>query len=452
MKYVLVVKVMFLMASLSFGQGLDWEKGTWEEVLVKAKSENKIIFLDVYTTWCGPCLQMDKDVFPDSILSVYYNDHFISVKINAEDNAEGTVVAQRYQVKAYPTLIYLDTEGKVISSFVGMKNEHELMNLGRETSVLHEQFDFLKSVKSNVHGSYTKDELANILSITKIHTFPGKEHLTMSYLDQIESISEDDLTFVMGEISRMRLPYLKRLAPLTASLKTSDMYLRRNSQDWIDWKNNTLRAVFSNLDQYKSSNDLPQYEETLDILKGIDGIKARQIDNYYLDFYKHNSLTEYRTFATYVIDEYIIPTHPKEVRQADEKKFKLLNDEIMKDMQASFGSGISIHDVVGEKEVTETPTIDSLSEIYTISRNIADQLFDISGDFFAFYEDESAVRKASFWASLCYLYFPYDWKYYDNHIYILEASGQANEAQEVLRQAKSLPWYDEMRKRKSSSF
>ena len=123
----------------------------------------------------------------------------------------------------------------------------------------------------------------------------------------------------------------------------------------------------------------------------------------------------------------------------------MLKEEIQKDMQASFGADITTI----KSEATLTPTIDSLSEIYTISKSIADQLFEISSDFFAFYEDESSQRKAIFWSSLCEKYFPYDWKYYDNHMYILEASGNAQEAK-VYEKARALPWYQEMRQVKNT--
>ena len=446
MKYFLVLFLATISISLASAQGLNWEKGSWEEILAKAQASDKVIFLDVYTTWCGPCIKMDKDVFPDEAVSEYYNGTFITVKVNAEDNGVGTYIAGQYDVKAYPTLLYVDKQGVEISKFIGLKNKYELLNLGEETMALYDQYDFINQVKSNVHGAYTKEELNRILDVTRLHTFEGKEHLTMRYLNQIENIDESDLRLVMGEIERMDLTYLRRLAPLTTSLPYSEIYLRQNSKDWINWKNTTEQAIYSSLQRSQDKNDLPKFEAVLEILKGVDGMKPRGIDNLYLAFYKQNSLDQYRTFATHVIDQYIIPTRPEEVKEADETKYKMLKEEIQKDMQASFGADITTIN----SEATLTPTIDSLSEIYTISKSIADQLFEISSDFFAFYEDESSQRKAIFWSSLCEKYFPYDWKYYDNHMYILEASGNAQEAKEVYEKARALPWYQEMRQVKNT--
>jgi thiol:disulfide interchange protein len=58
--------------------------GSWNDILVQAKAENKPIFVDFYTEWCGPCKMMSKQVFTDKEVAKYYNTNFISVKINEE--------------------------------------------------------------------------------------------------------------------------------------------------------------------------------------------------------------------------------------------------------------------------------------------------------------------------------------------------------------------------------
>ena len=425
-------------------QAIEWTEHSWNQTLNEAAANDQIIFVDIYTTWCGPCIKMDKDVFTDSQVGAYFNKDFISIKLNAEDNAEGSLIAQKHAVNVYPTLLFLNSDGTLLSSATGMKNKYELIALGNESAMLHEHHDLIDSVKSNINRDYNFDELKNILTITRIHPFEGKSDLAMAYLDAITIIAEEDLRIVMGEIDRMDLSYLKRLAPLTASLDYREIYLRRNSQEWINWKISTEKSVYDRLSRYNKENDLVKFEASLEILKGFDGIKSRQIDNLYLDFYRQNNLDKYRTFATFIIEEYIIPTRPREVRKADEEKYLMLQAEIMKDMAASLGT--SGADGLFINESSNTPFIDSLSEVYTISRSIAEQLYEISGDFFAFFEDESSKRKASFWASLTHLYYPYDWKYFENHLYILESIGKTEEAQLVKQDVENLPWYNELRR------
>jgi len=435
--------LLILILSLIYVEGstqeLNWHKGNWESIVDKAQREDKLIFLDFYTTWCGPCIRMDKSVFSDPFVQEFFMTHFISVKVDAEDNGLGSELARRHGIKAYPGLLFLDGSGTHISLSEGYRTAAQMLSIGRQVVDFNGQDDYLSDIKSNVHEIYSIDELGKILDLTLISEFDGKEHLVMQYLDAIEVINERDLQRIMGSIAHLNVNYLERLAPLTLSLSYYDISLRRDPKAWMKWKTDIERSIYHLLEESKNDNDLTTFEKTLELLKSSEGINKRQVDNYYLSFYKQNSLDQYRQFATYLIEEHIIPARPEDVRVADEEKYQLLRAEIEKDMNASGNLDISV------EERTLTPTIDSLSEIYTISKGIADQLYEISSDFFAFYEDDSSRRKASFWASLAHLYFPYDWKYYDNHLYILDVLGKTEESQEVRRTAMLLPWYSEMR-------
>lgn len=87
--------------------GIKFFKGTWAEVVAKAKAENKLIFADFYTQWCGPCMNMAEGVFTLPTVGDFYNSNFINVKIDAEE-AEGSVLAKKYGVRSYPTYAFID--------------------------------------------------------------------------------------------------------------------------------------------------------------------------------------------------------------------------------------------------------------------------------------------------------------------------------------------------------
>ena len=103
--------IIFLLSFVVSGQaqGIHFFQGTWSETIKKAASENKLIFIDFYTQWCGPCYNMAKDVFTKSEVGQFYNQHFINVKIDAE-NGEGIELAKRYKVRSYPTYAYIDPQ------------------------------------------------------------------------------------------------------------------------------------------------------------------------------------------------------------------------------------------------------------------------------------------------------------------------------------------------------
>jgi len=131
MKRTLLLFTSILCSVLGFSQGINFEKGTWKEVLEKAKLTNKPIFVDVYTTWCGPCKAMSKDVFPQEIVGNYLNDKFISYQIDAE-KGDGIEVARLYTVTAYPTYLFLNPKGEFFYKFMGFMQAETFIEKTKE--------------------------------------------------------------------------------------------------------------------------------------------------------------------------------------------------------------------------------------------------------------------------------------------------------------------------------
>ena len=99
-------------------------KGTFAQALAKAKKENKKLMVDCYTLWCGPCRHMAKNVFPDENLGKYMNANFVCIQLDME-HGEGPELNKTFNVKAYPTFIFFDAEGKEMSRFEGMCMQDE---------------------------------------------------------------------------------------------------------------------------------------------------------------------------------------------------------------------------------------------------------------------------------------------------------------------------------------
>lgn len=105
-------------------------------VLEKAKDQNKLVFVDIYTTWCGPCKMMDKNVFSDKKIGDFFNDNFISVKVDAE-KGNGKNIAAIYEVIGYPTLLFLDENGRILEKKIGMAYHTELKRLASDALAKH---------------------------------------------------------------------------------------------------------------------------------------------------------------------------------------------------------------------------------------------------------------------------------------------------------------------------
>ncbi|CCH51165.1 thioredoxin domain protein [Fibrisoma limi BUZ 3] len=103
--------------------GIRFFKGSWNDVLAEAKRQNKPVFVDVYTTWCGPCKLMAREAFPNPQVSEKFNASFINYQIDAE-KGEGVTIAKQYAVDAYPTSLFVLGDGNLIyktSGYTGIQ-------------------------------------------------------------------------------------------------------------------------------------------------------------------------------------------------------------------------------------------------------------------------------------------------------------------------------------------
>jgi len=112
-------------------QGIEFFHGTWKEAMAKAKAEDKPLFVDAFAKWCGPCKSMAKNVFTQDEVGKFYNTNFINLKLDMEET-DGVTFGHSYPVQAYPTLFFLDGDGKVLKLVKGGQTPEGLVSLGNE--------------------------------------------------------------------------------------------------------------------------------------------------------------------------------------------------------------------------------------------------------------------------------------------------------------------------------
>ncbi|TKG89390.1 thioredoxin [Puteibacter caeruleilacunae] len=122
--------VMFLAVSQVQAQGIEFFHGTFKEAQVKAQKEGKLLFMDFYTSWCGPCKVMARNYFTLESVGKVYNAKYICLKVDAE-KGEGPALAKKYGVKVYPTLVYAKPDGTEIKQVKGLKKEQQLIELAK---------------------------------------------------------------------------------------------------------------------------------------------------------------------------------------------------------------------------------------------------------------------------------------------------------------------------------
>lgn len=107
------------------------EGKAFEEVLNQSKTSKKVVFVDFYTQGCLPCKVMDETVFTEKIVFDFYNKNFINVKADGL-SFDYFEIARQYEVKEYPTLVFLDEAGTVLHSETGAVSANKLLEIGKK--------------------------------------------------------------------------------------------------------------------------------------------------------------------------------------------------------------------------------------------------------------------------------------------------------------------------------
>ncbi len=159
----LLILFMTVLPAIVFAQdeGIRFEHGlTWEQVKAKAKRENKYIFVDCFTTWCGPCKFMSGSIFPLKEVGDYFNSRFLSVKLQLDTtrqdseevkswHATGQQLAKEFKVRGYPTFLFLDPDGRPVHRLVGsspdgdswLKRTAKVFEPGQQYYVLMKKYE-----------------------------------------------------------------------------------------------------------------------------------------------------------------------------------------------------------------------------------------------------------------------------------------------------------------------
>ncbi|SFI10833.1 thioredoxin family protein [Halpernia frigidisoli] len=125
--------ILFLLISLQvFSQeSINFSQKPFAELMAQAKAEKKLIFLDAYASWCGPCKLLEKNVFPKPAVRDFFNKTFINTHIDME-KGEGPGIAQKYMIRSYPSLLFINGDGEIIQKALGYMGEEDFLALGKE--------------------------------------------------------------------------------------------------------------------------------------------------------------------------------------------------------------------------------------------------------------------------------------------------------------------------------
>ncbi len=111
-------------------KGITFIEQDWDKALKQAKAEKKLVFLDIYATWCGPCKMLKKNTFTDDKVGDFFNKNFINVSVDGEKGV-GPSLAQKFGIQAYPSLIVADGDGNPVLFTMGYIPPETLMQFAQ---------------------------------------------------------------------------------------------------------------------------------------------------------------------------------------------------------------------------------------------------------------------------------------------------------------------------------
>ncbi len=236
--------------------GIQFFEGTWSEALSEAKMSGKYIFVDVYTDWCPPCKQMDKEVLSLPEVGQRYNTAFVNYKLNAEEGP-GIALAEQYAARAYPTYLYLDAEGNLLHRAVGFLAPSAFIAQADQALAAAGEDEALGRMKATFEDGQRDREfleryirklrelgLDNHVAVNAYFSGLSPDELqhpeTLRFLaEQVNSIETKAVVFLLANYDRLDESTKTELAPRLFSL------LRRAAGDAIETDPVAAKQLFN---------------------------------------------------------------------------------------------------------------------------------------------------------------------------------------------------------------
>lgn len=232
MKKFISLTLFAVFAISTFAQtaeGIQFETGTWADVLAKAKKENKYVFLDAYTTWCGPCKWMDKNIFPQAEVGEFFNKNFVNAKLDME-KGEGIDVAKQYNVAAFPTYLFIDGNGELVHRLVGSMEAPAFIQAS--SNALDPEKQYVTQLKKFDNGERNPDFIYKLAYVARsAYDLPKAQELAAAYLKtQSNLLEEKNVKFISEFTSSASDPnfeFMRKNAPVFEAQMGKETYAEK---------------------------------------------------------------------------------------------------------------------------------------------------------------------------------------------------------------------------------
>jgi thiol:disulfide interchange protein len=124
--YLTIAALGFLAFGSSSLGDVDWASN-YDTALQRARKDNKLVMVDLYTDWCGWCKKLDRDTYSDKDVADKLARDFVAVKLNPEKSPTGAKLAQQFGTRGYPHVVFVNASGSRVSEIQGFLPPKEFL-------------------------------------------------------------------------------------------------------------------------------------------------------------------------------------------------------------------------------------------------------------------------------------------------------------------------------------
>ena len=269
-RYMIMMLLVLVCTGTSMAQGINFESGNLDAVLEKARKENKMVFIDAYATWCGPCKWMAKNVFPDAEVGKYFNENVVAMTIDVE-RGEGPSVKAKYAIDGMPGYLFMDSKGSVIYRGMGSMPKDKFMAMVKKAKAIMDDPD-------NV-GRYAAqyEQKKNDPEFLKTYLDKLKESGSAGYYEVVENYLR--LQNTMKPVSAEMVNFLYKHSRSLVFGGVADKILSENlwTYPWDAYVRKDIRDEFQKLGKYLANQTLEyaiEKRDTTMLDMAIERVKA----------------------------------------------------------------------------------------------------------------------------------------------------------------------------------
>lgn len=194
---------------------------TYAEAAKAAAAEHKLVLIDFYTTWCGPCKMLDAQTWTDAAVGHKVGAAAVPLRMDAEK--EGSDLAGKYAIRAYPTVLLLKPDGTEVDRLVGFRPPAEFLSefnvsLTGKNSLMRAREAAQAAVEADLEQQVkARQRLAQELMMSGKYDQALPEYLWLydTGMKQAPAYAGVRLSFLTSEMGRMA----KRYAPAKEALQ-----------------------------------------------------------------------------------------------------------------------------------------------------------------------------------------------------------------------------------------